>query len=74
MLKHLLPYRRTFSVWIKTNHPSKEDGSSLLNDDHLYIDEKMLSFLQVFYDSTVALLDVYYPTSSLMLHHTLKIC
>jgi hypothetical protein len=61
-------------VWIKTNHPSKEDGSFLLNDDHLYIAEKMLSLLQVFYDSTVVLLGVYYPTSPLMMHHTLKNC
>jgi hypothetical protein len=73
MLKHLVPYRGTFSVWIKTNHPCKEDGSVLLSDDHWYIAEKMLSFLQVFYDSTVALSGVYYPTSPLMLHHILKI-
>jgi hypothetical protein len=73
MLKHLVPYRGTFSVWIKTNHPCKEDGSILINDDHWYIIEKMLSFLQDFYDSNVALSGVYYPTSPLMLHHILKI-
>jgi hypothetical protein len=73
MLKHLVTYRGTFSVWIKTNHPSKEDGSVLLNYDHWYIAEKMLSFLQVFYDSTVALSGVCYPTSPLILHHILKI-
>jgi hypothetical protein len=60
-------------VWIKTNHPCKEDGFVLLNGDHWYIAEKMLSFLQVFYDSTIALSGVYYPTSPLMLHHILKI-
>jgi hypothetical protein len=73
MLKHLVPYRGTFSVWVQTNHPCKEDVSFLINDDHWYIAEKMLYFLQVFYDSTVALSGVYYPTSHLMLHHILKI-
>ncbi|XP_039851477.1 zinc finger BED domain-containing protein RICESLEEPER 2-like [Panicum virgatum] len=35
--------------------------------------QKLLSFLQLFYDSTVALSGVYYPTLPLMLHHILKI-
>jgi hypothetical protein len=73
MLKHLVPYRGTFSIWIKTNHPCKEDGYVLLNDDHWYITEKMLYFLQVSYDSTIALLGVYYPISPLMLHRILKL-
>jgi hypothetical protein len=34
---------------------------------------KNCCFLQLFYDSTVALSGIYYPTSSLMLHHILKI-
>jgi hypothetical protein len=46
MLKHLVPYRGTFSVWIKTNHSCKEDGFVLLNDDHWYIAENMLSFFK----------------------------
>jgi hypothetical protein len=58
-------------MWIKTNHPSKEDRSFLLNDDQWYIAKKMLSFLQVFYDSIIALLGVYYPTSPLTV--TLKL-
>jgi hypothetical protein len=73
MLKHLVSYQTTFSVWIKTNHPSKSDGSFLLSENHWWIAEKMLAFLQLFYDSTVALSGVYYPTSPLMLHHILKI-
>ena len=73
MLKHLVPYQSTFSVWIQTNHPRKEDGSFLLTPNHWTIAEKLLSFLQLFYDSTVALSGVYYPTSPLMLHHILKI-
>jgi hypothetical protein len=73
MLKHLVPYQSTFSVWIRTNHPCKVDGSFLLSDNHWSIAEKLLPFLQLFYDSTVALSGVYYPTSPLMLHHILKI-
>ena len=34
---------------------------------------KMLQFLELFYDSTVALSGVYYPTSPLMIHHIVKI-
>jgi hypothetical protein len=34
---------------------------------------KNCCFLQLFYDSTVALSGIYYPTSPLMLHHILKI-
>ncbi|WVZ63162.1 hypothetical protein U9M48_012817 [Paspalum notatum var. saurae] len=73
MLKHLVPYQSTFSVWIETNHPRKEDGSFLLTPNHWAVAEKLLSFLKLFYDSIVALSGVYYPTSPLMLHHILKI-
>jgi hypothetical protein len=73
MLKHLVPYQSTFSVWIRTNHPCKADWSFLLSDNHWSITEKLLSFLQLIYDSTVALSSVYYRTSPLMLHHILKI-
>ncbi|WVZ76741.1 hypothetical protein U9M48_024686 [Paspalum notatum var. saurae] len=55
MLKHLVPYQSTFSVWIETNHPRKEDGSFLLTPNHWAVAEKLLCFLQLFYDSTVAL-------------------
>jgi hypothetical protein len=27
MLKHTIPYKGIFPVWIKTHHPCKEDGS-----------------------------------------------
>jgi hypothetical protein len=73
MLKHLVPYHSTFSVWIRTNYTCKEDGSFLLTDNHWVVAEKLLCFLQLFYDSTVALSGIYYPTSPLMLHHILKI-
>ncbi|WVZ92646.1 hypothetical protein U9M48_038693 [Paspalum notatum var. saurae] len=73
MLKYLVPHRSTFSVFIQTQYPLSADGSPLLTNDHWYVAEKVLSFLQLFYDSTVVLSGVYYPTSSLMLHQILKI-
>jgi hypothetical protein len=72
MLKHVVPYRSTFSTFIQTHHPFR-NGLPLLTDNHWYIAEKVLEFLELFYDSTVALSGVYYPTSSLMLHHVLEI-
>jgi hypothetical protein len=73
VLKHLVPYHSTFSVWIRTNYTCKEDGSFSLSDNHWVVAEKLLCFLQLFYDSIVALSGIYYPTSLLMLHHILKI-
>jgi hypothetical protein len=73
MLKHIVPYKSTFSIFIQSNHPLSSDGSPLLTDNHWYIADKLLSFLELFYDSTVALSGLYYPTSPLMLHHILKI-
>jgi hypothetical protein len=67
MLKHLLPYKDVFSVFINSNH------GSLLTDRHWYIAEKILEFLEIFYESTVVLSGVYYPTSPLALHHLLEI-
>jgi hypothetical protein len=72
MLKHVVPYRGTFSTFIQTHHPFR-NGLPLLTDNHWYVAEKILGFLEVFYDSTIALSCVYYPTSSLMLHHILDI-
>jgi hypothetical protein len=68
MLIHLVPYKDIFSVFINTNY-----GSTLLTTRHWYIAEKILEFLEVFYESTVVLSGVYYPTSPLILHHLLDI-
>jgi hypothetical protein len=72
MLKHLIPHRHTFGVFIATNYPLV-DGQPLLTDHHWYAAEKLLEFLEQFYDSTVVLSGVYYPTSPLVLHHVLDI-
>ncbi|WVZ61919.1 hypothetical protein U9M48_011726 [Paspalum notatum var. saurae] len=65
MLKHLLPHKETFEVFIQTHHPNRD----LLTRAHWYVAERILEFLERFYDSTVVMSGVYYPTSSLMLHH-----
>ena len=67
MLKHLLPYKSVFSVFINTHY-----GYPLLNEQHWYVAEKVLEFLELFYESTVVLSGVYYPTSPLVIHHILE--
>ena len=72
MLKHLLPYKSTFSVFIQTHYPST-DGTLLLTEQHWFVAEKVLSFLEIFYEATVALSAVYYPTSPIIVHSSLQI-
>jgi hypothetical protein len=68
MLKHLIPYKEIFSVFINFHY-----GSESLTRQHLHVAEKIMEFLELFYDSTVVLSGVYYSTSSLVLHHILAI-
>jgi hypothetical protein len=72
MLKHLLPYKSTFSVFIHT-HYKQAMGQTLLTEDHWYVAETLLSFLELFYESTVEMSGVYYPTAPIMLHHIIEI-
>ncbi|XP_072148491.1 zinc finger BED domain-containing protein RICESLEEPER 2-like [Setaria viridis] len=72
MLKHLMPHKNTFSVFITTQHPLVE-GQPLLTETHWYVVEKILLYLEQFYDSTVVLSGIYYPTAPLVLHHVLEI-
>lgn len=74
MLKHLIPYKHNFTVFVNSNYPRGEDEARLLTDEHWFVAEKMFEFLELFYDATVALSGVYYPTSPLMLHHMILIC
>jgi hypothetical protein len=73
MLKHLFPHKVPFTTFIHANYPRVEGDQFILSDDHWVIGEKVLKFLELFYDSTVALSGVYYPTSPLMLHFLVKI-
>jgi len=45
----------------------------LLKENDWKAAEKLLLFLEQFYDSTVVLSGVYYPTSPLIMHHVLEI-
>jgi hypothetical protein len=72
MLKHMVSYNNTFSVFMDT-HYKQAMGQTLLIDDHRQVAEKILSFLEMFYESTLELSSVYYPTTPLMLHHLIDI-
>ncbi|WVZ96770.1 hypothetical protein U9M48_042369 [Paspalum notatum var. saurae] len=73
VLKHLIPYRSTFDVFIQTHYPKGDGNTPLLTDQHWYIAEKVLTFLEMFYDATCVLSGVYYPTSPLIMHHIFQI-
>jgi hypothetical protein len=73
MLKHLLPHKETFHTFIESNYPRPRGAPFLLTHDHWAMATKILAFLELFYDSTVALSGVYYPTANLMIHHIVRI-
>ena len=73
MLKHLFPHKAPFTTFMHAQYPRAEGAQLLLTDDYWAMAEKVLKFLELFYDSTVTLSDVYYPTSSLMIHYLVKI-
>jgi hypothetical protein len=61
-------YKDLFTVFINSNY-----SSQLLTDLHWHIAEQIMSFLELFYECTVVLSGVYYPTSPLVLHNILDI-
>ena len=73
MLRHLWVHKDTFTTFIFGNYPRGAGSQLLLNDDHWFMAEKVLKFLELVYDATVALSGVYYPTSPLMIHYLVKI-
>jgi hypothetical protein len=72
MLKNIIPYKSTFGVFIHT-HYHQHGGQTLLTEAHWYVAERILEFLEFFYDSTVSLSGVYYPTSCLVVHNIVEI-
>jgi hypothetical protein len=58
---------------METNYPRKQGEPQLLTNSHCYVAEKLLEFLELFYDATVTLSGVYYPTSPLIMHNILDI-
>jgi hypothetical protein len=73
MLKHLLPHKKTFHTFIESNYPRPRGAPFLLTHDHWAMATKILAFLELFYNSTVALSGVYYPIALLMIHRIVKI-
>jgi hypothetical protein len=71
MLKHLLPYKDTLSVFIHTNY--RGVSGTLLTPDHWYVVEHILQFFEQFYLSTLSLSGIYYPTAPLMMHVIIEI-
>jgi hypothetical protein len=71
MLKHLVTYKITFSVYVSANY--QVGGEPLWTDEHWYDVEHMLKFLGLFYLSIVSLCGVYYPISPLMMHVIIEI-
>jgi hypothetical protein len=71
MLKHVVPYKRIFSMFISANYPAACEP--LLIEEHWYVVEHILQFLGLFYLSTISLSGVYYPTSPLMMHVIIEI-
>jgi hypothetical protein len=69
MLKHISPYKDTFSVFIHTNYR----GGTLLTQDHWYVAEHILQFLEQFYLSTISLSGIYHPTAPLVMHVIIEI-
>jgi hypothetical protein len=58
MLKHLFSHKAPLNTFIHAQYPRAEGGQLLLTDEHWAIAENVLSFLELFYDSTVALSSV----------------
>jgi hypothetical protein len=73
MLKNLFPHKVPFTTFIHANYPRGEQGELLLTEQHWAVAEKVFKFLELFYEATVALSGVYYPTSPLMLHYLIKL-
>ena len=73
MLKHLLPYKETFDMFLTTQYPRKPGDPELLTPAHWYVAAKLFEFLELFHDATVSLSGVYYPTSPLIMHTILDI-
>jgi hypothetical protein len=73
MLKSLFPHKIPFTTFMHAHYPRAEGEPFLLTDEHWVAAEKVFKFLELFYDATVALSGVYYPTSPLMIHYLVKI-
>jgi hypothetical protein len=51
--QHLFPHRIPFTTFIHANYPRAEGDQFILTDEHWVIGDKVLKFLELFYDSTL---------------------
>lgn len=74
MLNSLIADKVPFSAFINQHCPYKgPHGEGLLTEATWHIAESMVKFLETFYESTVSLSGVYYPTSPMIVHNILEI-
>ena len=67
MLKSVLPYASEITSFYNLNTTNDTEREKLIDGDW-YVANVFVEFLKVFYDATVKLSEVYYPTSPLALH------
>jgi hypothetical protein len=53
MLKHLFPHKDPFTTFLHAQYPGAEGEPFLLTDEHWNMAQKVLTFLELFYDATV---------------------
>ena len=70
MLQNALDYDTPISGFY--NMKMSELGRPTLTSDDWHVTKIFVEFLKVFYDSTVILSGVFYPTSSLAIHHIVE--
>ena len=73
MLEKILSYCELISTILQAQHAIGSDGRALVTASSLHIMGTFNKFLKIFYDCTVLLSGVYYPTANLILHNLLEI-
>jgi hypothetical protein len=53
MLKHLFPHKDPFTTFLHSQYPRAEGEHFFLTDEHWNMEQKVLTFLELFYDATV---------------------
>ena len=60
-LKHLVPHKQSFSVFIQTHYPRVECSPMMLTERQWYVVEHIMTLFELFYDSIIALSTIYDP-------------
>jgi hypothetical protein len=72
MINSLLGDKDQFSSFVNQKYRT-DNGQPLLTEETWHIISVLHEFLELFYNSTIQLSGVYYPTSPLMVHHIVSI-